>query len=309
MRLDLDLVLFHFSDVWDDDPQAAVRAVEALLRDRSACQARIEMLRRLEARAQERRPHLPPLPLRGDFGREIALLANPGLVEAVDRGLLSPDRIAALTGDPDALWAAHRAVSRGSGRGLSPSGGESVETEVESGSEETAAPALPGFTELARHERWEELERRLGPWLPSLLGHVGLSEEMAGPLMEFILKQAPRLGGRRFSELLPQWLEEFARSEGAEVRRSLRTEDEWRDYLEPGAFRLVFEASGPDEPAWAKQFREAALEEGICSSAGLLDFEPRVSASSAEAVAAFRRDLLFEASQKREEGKRLFERD
>lgn len=308
MRPDLDLVLLDFEEIWDRDPQAAVQAVESLLRDHSTCEARVEMLRQME-RYAEKQPELPPLVPREDFTREIELLVDPGLVEAVDRNLIARERLGALICDPDALLAAHGAISR-TEHGGSPVG-PAGDTRVEASGDEVTGPSTSGsgFTELVRRGRWREVEARLRPWLPDLLRHMGLSDQLTEPLMEFIGEQASQLGGRRFSEVLPAWLDEFAREQGAVPRRSLRTEEEWRDFVEPSALRQVLQVEIPHEPDWVRRFRDAAIEERIGSLAALLNFEPVVSLASPEDVAALRRELVHEASDKREEARRLFERD
>jgi hypothetical protein len=95
--------------------------------------------------------------------------------------------------------------------------------------------------------------------------------------------------------VLPGWLKAFAEDQGLGAQlRELRSEDFLR-VLKIAAVDRVLRRSEPNEPQWAKEFREFALGQHVPSPEALLALEPPAAAGGA-AVAVFRRNLYQEAN-------------
>jgi hypothetical protein len=175
--------------------------------------------------------------------------------------------------------------------------------------EESAEPVAVGaeeevgeFTDLKLSGNWAGLEDRLRPYVPEVLEHVGLDAALAEPLLRFILKEAPDIKqqARRVRDLMPGWVEEFARTQKVGgLKAPLRRED-WEALIERGAVRRVLREADPQEPDWARQFRELALGGGVCSQEGLLRFAPEALAS-VPGLPRLRRRLLARSLQEQEQ--------
>lgn len=111
MKPDLDLMLFDLAEAYQQDAQAAIAALQALLLDEATCQARAEALRSLNDNAQRHFPEEFTSPRPADFDVEIRVLTQGNLSQALADGSLSVERLAALTRDPDALMRVHQALT------------------------------------------------------------------------------------------------------------------------------------------------------------------------------------------------------
>jgi hypothetical protein len=295
MNVDFDLLFLDFEDAFAQAPERAVHALQAILLDPAACRARITFLRSLEDLRREgpgpagRRPDQP----QGEFAREIRTILEIGILPALEQGRLEPGRLAALTRDADALRQLHHALTA-----------DDTEDDTE------AVPAPSGFTALAARGAWEELGARLRPHLPYLLMHVGLPAAMADPLHEFLVRRArgAGTGARRFRELVPGWLDEFARESGLDVRlRPLREED-WVRIIEWSTVQLVLEEHPAGEPAWARSFRRAARDRGVASRRELAAVAlPADPAYTDDDLASFRRHLTVHILEQTDRARLDFE--
>ncbi len=99
-----------FASAFERQPQEALLSFQALLLDEKELQRRIVFLRLLAQRTQvERLEREPP---RHDFQEEIAIIGRLGAINAVRENRIEPDRLIALSCDPDALLEAHAALTR-----------------------------------------------------------------------------------------------------------------------------------------------------------------------------------------------------
>src|SRR5438874_2039958 len=105
----LETVLSDLAEAFDRGPDDGLDALQALLLDEAACQARAVVLRRQIAHAQATFPQLAEQRPAG-FDAELAAIRGGRLRDALADGSVSPERLIALTNDPDALLAAHRAL-------------------------------------------------------------------------------------------------------------------------------------------------------------------------------------------------------
>jgi hypothetical protein len=279
-RVDINLVGLDFAEAHDRDPRQAVALALALLLDARACRARVAFL---EAVAGW--PRSP-----GDFSSEVRLLAEVGLARALRERRLSCERLDALLRDPTALWQAHTALV----------GEEPVFSVCSIGE------PLGGFTDMLSTGRWPALEERLRPYLPAVLRFVGLEREPAEGVLAYVLQRAREdTTGKRFRDLLPAWLEDYARFRGLDgLPRPLRIDD-WLALIEEGAVQLVLAREEPTEPDWAQQFRRGALAQRVGSWPEVELLAPPEQAGSAFAV--FRRNLLVQIQRERDKAVALFE--
>jgi hypothetical protein len=295
MKLDFDLLFLDFKEAYAEAPAQAVYALQALLLDPTACQARITFLRSLEERDRQRHDGHRPDHVPRDFAPEIRTILEIGIFPGLEQGRLELRRLADLTRDPDALAQIHEALMTDD-KGLPP------ETKSKS------APA--GFTALAARGDWSGLEAGLRPHLPYVLMHVGLPGNLADRLRDFLVRQA-RAGGsgdRRFRELIPGWLDSFARETGHTAPLRPLSEEDWARIIEWSAVRLVLEEQPGDEPAWARGFRRAARDSGVRSRRELATFAlPADQAHTGSDLASFRRHLIVRTLEQTEQARRLFE--
>jgi hypothetical protein len=175
--------------------------------------------------------------------------------------------------------------------------------------EPSAEGAPSGMTTLMDAGRWQELTDHLRPYLPAVLQTVGLDTTLADRLLMFIGQTARTSAkqGRRFRDLLPDWLAAFAQTCGLkELPRPLRRED-WESIIERSALRLVLEEEPAGEPDWAREFRRLARQEAAGSREDLLRIRLPEKYAQASALPVFRRQLLFRVQQEREKAAQLLE--
>jgi hypothetical protein len=276
---DLDLILHDFDQAFAEAPDRALAAVQLLLLQGDLCRARAAFLRRLGPGPAA--PH--------DFAPEIDAIRALGTLDAVEQGKLSLERLVALVRHPGALWEAHLAATGTELPGPFPVS-QPDDTRVRMGEMGT------GLTSVFLHAP-DEFRRRLRPWLPFLLEHVGLDAGRADAFLDFVLARAPELGTRRFRDLLPVWLREFAG--GAREVPELSDED-FAAVADRGAVALVLDRATPDEPAWARDFRAFARGRALQSPQELRTLEMTGLAGDEYDLRAFRRGLAAEAEQLRE---------
>jgi hypothetical protein len=310
-RPDLDVALSDFAAEHDQGPERALCRLQLLLLDEDTCLARVAYLRTLAAAARGESPPRDLPDALHPFREEFRLLGEEGLFAARAAGRLTPDvvrRLDRLTRDPDALLEAHRQLAADEGaHGSLPAGApEAAKDETALGAEGT------GFTALARAGRVAEVEDRLRPWLPFLLRRAGLADDLDEALArQFLAHVRTRLGEarqRRFRDLLPAWLSDFASQHGLAGRlRPDRLRPSAGD-LEAFAVERVLRRAGEDESPWARAFRESALRQQVHDAEALLAFEP-AGAGSAPALPNYRRDLFHEARRAHRDGLELFELD
>jgi hypothetical protein len=202
-------------------------------------------------------------------------------------------RLGQLTRDPEALLEAHRRL---------------VEDNGDPGTE--LPLGVTGLTVLARAGRVADLEERLRLWLPFLLRRAGLADDLdealAPQFLDYIRARLEEVRHRRFRELLPVWLRDFARRQNlAERLRADRLQPTPAD-LEADAVERVLRQPGESESAWAKTFRESALRARVQTAQALLSFES-AEVGPVPALPNYRRDLFREARRAHRDGLELFE--
>jgi hypothetical protein len=320
-RPDLGVAMFDFAAEYAESPERALRRLQFLLLDEDTCLARVALLQTL-ADADDEPARDAGQPAEA-FGEEIALLCEEGVLAAHAAGRLDAGvvgRLDRLTRDPDRLWRAHQALTAdvpdarehappehaapASATASALAGAACSDTTV------VAAPdaGSPEFTSLAGAGRWSELGKRLQPYLPDMLRLARLPDTLADELRQFLLERARAvpLAGRRFGDLLPQWLTEFAQAHGSAPARPL-TRADWLAVLEGWSVRTVLEAAPAGEPDWAREFRRRALRHGVASGPELLRLTLPEAAARASALPMFRRDLLSQIQNERDKALRLFE--
>ena len=308
-RPDLDVALFDFAAEYAQDPARALYRLHFVVLDEDTCLGRIAFLRAL-AGAAGRGRDLPQAAR--PFDPEIALLCEDGLFAADAAGRLTPERVGRLdrlSRDPDALLETHRRLT-GEVAGDPPAVPAESATAVKS--EAPVRSGLTGFTALARAGSVADLEDRLRPWLPFLLRRAGLTDDLdealARQFLAHIRKRAGEIRQRRFRELLPVWLSDFAREQDRAGRlRADRLRPSAAD-LEADAVEQVLRRAGEREAPWATAFREAALRAPLRIALALLAFEA-VEVGAVAALPNYRRDLFHEARRAYRDGLELFEFD
>jgi hypothetical protein len=302
-RPDLDVAMFDFAAEHKQDPERALYRLQFLLLDEDTCLARVAFLR---AMAAARKPPSPSVRERTEsFHDEIGLLCEEGLFAAQAAGCLTPEqvhRLQRLTCNADALLAAHHRLV---GEVTTPMEDEAGITHGSAGvTDQTAG----GFTSLVASRNWSKLSKRLQPYLPEMLRIARLPPALADDLQQFLVDRAHSvsLQGRRFGEILPEWLTEFAQTHGAPLARPVMRED-WEAILESWSVRTVLETVPAGEPDWAREFRQLALRLGVVSGQDLLGMALPEPYDRVPALPMFRRDLLSQMQQEREEALRFFE--
>jgi hypothetical protein len=301
-RVDLDLILLDFRLSHEQDKQHSLYELQSLLLDEKACRGRIAYLRELAARGESEFPELCRTAVRQDFSREIQLIGELGVIEAVRQGRIDPARLDALTWEPDALWQAHEALV----------GTEEVPAQVQG---ETCAEAAAmeatrpvGYTKLAQMQDWEQLRRRLRPYLPPMLERVGMDPGLADELLEFLVSRADDLGGRRFRDRLPEWLGDFAARHQFAAPARL-TDADVQQIIGRSVVAITLEnararVSGP-QPEWVGRFFDTARQAASVAELSTLDLPEEVAVEPA--FPQFRRSVLRVARQTQEEAELLWE--
>jgi hypothetical protein len=169
-----------------------------------------------------------------------------------------------------------------------------------------AAALTTSFTDLATDmRRHPEFEARLAPWLPILLDRVNLPRAWTEELRAFIMKQLGEVGSqRRFRDLLPGWLDAFARSKGAQPVSAFQTAD-WETMIRQGAWAMALSQQRDNEPEWIARFCRCALDRKVSSQEELDQVEaPDVTPILVEPL---RRQLIVAAAREEIVGRNLFE--
>jgi hypothetical protein len=304
-RPDLDSALFDFAEEFTHHPERALCRLQLLLLDEDTCLARVAFLRELTGSAG------PDFRQTVDaFRPEIALLCEEGLFAAHAAGRLTPDRVRRLdrlTRASEALLEAHRQLVAEEGVAEAPA----ATAVPAAGRDDTALPArLTGFTDLVLVGRIADLEERLRPWLPFLLRRAGLSdhldEALAQKFLAHVRRRIQEVRARRFRELLPGWLSDFAQQENLAARlRAGRLQPTAAD-LEADAVEQVLRRPGENESAWAKGFRDSARRAAVQTAQALLSFE-LAEVGNVPALPSYRRDLFREARRAHRDAVELFE--
>jgi hypothetical protein len=309
-RPDLEAALFDLAEEYAREPERALHRLQLLVLDEDTCLARVAFLQALaEADRLQSSPGVRQAV--GSFRDEIALLCEEGLLAAHAAGRLTPDRVARLdklTRDPEVLLEAHRRLV---GDEEEPAPSQPAAGTTSAAKDDTGIPAQPtGFTALARAGRVDDLVKRLRPWLPFLLRRAGLSDDLdeglARAFLTYVRTRIDEVRQRRFRELLPEWVRDFARQQN----RADRLPADWAAPtaadLEADAVERVLYRAGDGEPEWARRFREAALRSGLHDARALLSFEPP-EVGDVAALPSYRRDLFSEVRWAKQEGLELFE--
>jgi hypothetical protein len=242
------LYLLDFANEYQQDPERALARFQLLLLDPDACSSREDFLRALAATADGA---MPPA---HDHGPAITLVCEEGVFAAHKNGSLTPERVeqlARLTRDPEALLKAHHKLLD-----WPPPPVEPVRPPDETRFQQGTRVESPSSQ--ARAGQGERVVESLRPLLPFLLRHVGLGEEQAEAFLDFVREHLGevREQGRRFRELLPGWLEEFARGRQPQSR-PLREQD-LGPLVERAAVATVLSRGEDDEPGWARELRALA---------------------------------------------------
>lgn len=170
------------------------------------------------------------------------------------------------------------------------------------GSGAATPTAAAGFTTLARQGQWSRLRENLRPLLPVLLELLGLRDRLASALLEHLLERAKAIGDERFGDLLPRWLEEFARAQGQ--RKALPPLD-WAALAERAAVLWVLAEAPAEEPDWARRFRQEARRAATAQELLHLALPPDFPRPSS--LAPFQRELAARVQRQREETLALLE--
>ncbi len=218
----------------------SVDRLDALTRDPDALwQAHRELMADLVEEPANSDPDLEP---------QTPMVPGPGRLPEPDPRFRHIDRVG--SGGMGEIWMAESSEDSGIPRAIQ----GYAEGELARSGEPT------GFTTLVGRQDWSELAGRLRPYLPEVLRTVGLDEALRDPLLEIILKRARTLDSRerRFRELLPGWLEEFAVQAGiGPLPHPLRQED-WEAIIDRAVLRIVLDQEREGEPEWVRQFRRTA---------------------------------------------------
>lgn len=274
-------MFLDFAEAYERDPSQAISALQTLLLDERACRARVDFLRSLAELAACEFPDLPAGPPSQDFCDMIRALLDVGTARALELGLTTPERLHTLSCDPEALRWAHEALT----------------------GDPTAIPAPASaspFTTLMAGGQISELIERLRPVLPAILQAVGLPIDHADRLRQFLKE---RLGagvrGRRFRELIPGWLEEFAHLAGLGALPRPLDPGDWRRIVERAVMLHVLRQRPAGEPPWAEEYRETALQRGAESWEDLqaITLPEPYAQQAADDLPMFRRDLIFQVQQ------------
>lgn len=327
-ELDLKLVFLDFRSEYEHQPRQAVHALQALLLDENACRARIAFLERLARRKTIDRPDLEVQTgsatlhrdhgegrMTDDFSAEIRAILEVGTFRALEQARLSVDRLDALSRNRDALWQAHQELMADPEL-ESAEWDRALDEEPMPGAKQDFEKVEParmgeptGFTRLAERGDWHGLASRLRPYLPEVLRTVGLDESLHDRLLDFIVEKSRVLASRkrRFRELMPGWLEEFAVHAGLRsLPHPLRQED-WEGIIDRAVMRLVLDDESEGEPEWARRFRETARRSKTGSWQDLLRLPLPETIPSTPALQRFRRDLIAQIQRERAEAFRIFE--
>jgi hypothetical protein len=140
----------------------------------------------------------------------------------------------------------------------------------------------------------DAFRRRLRPWLPFLLEHVGLDAGRADAFLDFVLARAHEIGSRRVRDLLPDWLRQFA---GGSGRLPTLTDDDFQAVAGRGAVALVLDRAGADKSAWARDFCAFARGRSLRSPQELRTLDVAGLAVDPYDLQVFRRTLAAEAEQ------------
>lgn len=298
--IDLDLLLMDFAQGWQEKPEQALAALQELLLDETACLARMEMLRRVAKQAQERFPNLPGKSGPTDFAAEIRAIIQTSPFHALQEGKLDPERLHALTCDPDALWQAHLALVEE--EGLEEPSPVSGSVEGSEATESQASPVRPGLTLLVRQGRMKEAEEGLRPYLRPLLRRAELPEDLAEELLAFVLKRASKLEeGRPFRDAVLDWVSDFAHERKMQAALAGFEKRDWLAIAEEGAVRQVIDAQflRSPQPGWANDFLRLCRKSQVSTLQELASVE---LAGDYPALPGFRRNLMELGERKRNQG-------
>jgi hypothetical protein len=328
-ELDLDLVLLDFGSEYERDPRQAVHALQALLLHKDACHARIAFLERLARMETPDRPDLDVQtcaasshrdhgggPVIDDFSAEIRAILEMGTSRALEQGRLNVDRLDALSRNRHALWQAHQELMGDLEResvGWDRASDEEPRFQEEQNlqrAEPGRAGEPTGFTRLAERGDWPELASHLRPYLPEVLRTVGLDESLRHRLLDFIVEEKARTlrsRKRRFRELMPEWLEEFAGRVGVGSLPHPLEQEDWEAMIDRAVLRLVLEDEPEGEPEWARLFRRTARQSRPASWQDLLRLDLPEAIASIPALPRFRRDLIARIQHERAQALQVFE--
>lgn len=288
MKVDLDLMFQSFAEAYRENPEVALRLLQALLLDERACLARIELLKRVRGRVEAGLPDLRGTRGEADFATEIRAIVETGTARAVHEGKLAIGRLDALTRDPDALWKAHLALV----------------------GHDNGPPT--GFTALARQANWQELAESFRPYAPILLEEAGLDVECCDELVDFVAEQARSLGeGQSFREALRHWIKDFvkARQRPGQATSVPETEEDWMRIVGIGAVIQTLEDQRRKQAGvlWARGFCERCIDARPSSPQDILRVDLPHGLERSPALPGFRRGLVDLAVEQHRAGLELFE--
>lgn len=171
-------------------------------------------------------------------------------------------------------------------------------------------PPAGSYAGLVAAEDWVHLGKRLQVYVPAILHVAGLPPELAEELLTFLVERARTAAAleRPFGEVLLQWLEEFAQSQGLTTPQAL-TRQEWERALNSWSARRVLETATHGEPQWASEFRQLALDQCVSSGPELLRLPLPAPLQEIPALPTFRRDLLCQMEKERHDALSFFELD
>jgi hypothetical protein len=175
---------------------------------------------------------------------------------------MTPEAIATLLDDPDALFVAHRGASDYHVERNAPAG--DAPTKI-ARAHDSSGDTQVARTDLAKHDRLRLVES-LAPYLPALLDHFGLPMERIEEFKKHILQQPPPEDGQRFRQLLPQWLASFARERGLRTSPSelpAEINDDELLVIARAHVRLTNDGPGIEEPTSpiVREQRELQMED------------------------------------------------
>lgn len=109
---DLELVFLDFSEAYQEDSTRAIHMAQALLLDEVVCRQRSTFLKQLGGWAKSGPKHQEVEEGRtNQFAEDIRVLAELGVEIAIQRHLLTPERLSTVLSHPAALLRAHEAMA------------------------------------------------------------------------------------------------------------------------------------------------------------------------------------------------------
>ena len=172
------------------------------------------------------------------------------------------------------------------------------------------APLGPGYTQKALRGDAPGLTADLQPWVPFLLQRLGVSpgeaERLADALLSYVVGRIGEVTPqRRFRDLLPGWLADFAAAQGIPLTLPPLTTQEWESLLKAAsdheAVTWVLSQALPGEPENLRDFRRRLLGLRPQTPQFLREYRSEEEENGDRAIARFRRNLAAQGEQRQQD--------